>query len=115
VHSVCELVSVPHLNTISGTLLPGSQSQVSLADHPFIQTQDQEADLTFTRRQHTRPLMAVQPVGTSCNRDDADCIAALVENYVSEGAGKNILICWEHDNSTGIVQVSGCSRLPDNS
>jgi hypothetical protein len=71
--------------------------------------------ITFTRRQHTRPLMAVQPVGTSCNRDDADCIAALVENYVSEGAGKNILICWEHDNSTGIVQVLGCSRLPDNS
>jgi hypothetical protein len=104
---------VLHLNTILGTLLPSNQSQVSLADHPFIQTQDQEADLKFTRPQNTRPFMAVQ---TSCNRDNADCVAALVEeNYVSEGAGKNILICWEHGNLTGIVQVLGCSRLPDDS
>jgi hypothetical protein len=64
--------------------------------------------------------MAIQPVAndlgltvdTSCNRDDADCVAALVENYVSEGAGKNVLICWEHDNLTGIVQVLGDSDAP---
>jgi hypothetical protein len=76
--------------------------------------------ITFTRRQHTRPLMAVQPVAndlgltadTSCTRDDADCWATFVENYVSEGAGKNILICWEHDDLTGIVQVLGDSDAP---
>jgi hypothetical protein len=65
--------------------------------------------------------MTVQPVAndlglavnTSCDRDDADCVATLVANYVSEGSGKNILICWEHDNLTRIVQALGDSNAPE--
>jgi hypothetical protein len=49
---------------------------------------------------------------TPNNRDDADCVAAPVENYVSEGTGQIILICWEHDNLTGVVQVLGDSGAP---
>jgi len=66
----------------------------------------------------TRPLMTVQPlandlsltVDTSCGRDDADCVADLVDNY---GGGQNILICWEHDNLTGIVEALGDNNAPD--
>ena len=65
--------------------------------------------------------MTVQPVAndlgltvdTSCDRDDANCVATLVENYDSEETGKNILICWEHDNLTGIVQALGDSNAPN--
>ena len=64
--------------------------------------------------------MTVQPlandlvlaVDTSCDRDDAKCVAALVENYDSKGTGKNILICWEHDNLTGTVKALGDKNAP---
>ena len=65
--------------------------------------------------------MTVQPlatdlgltVDTSCDRDDADCVATLVENYGSEETGQNVLICWEHDNLTEIVEALGDSDAPD--
>lgn len=65
----------------------------------------------------TRPLMTVQPVATdlgltvdtSCDRDDSDCVATLVSQY--EG-GKNVLICWEHDNLSNIVQSLGDMNPP---
>jgi len=65
--------------------------------------------------------MTVQPlatdlgliVDTSCDRDDADCVATIVENYGSEETGQNVLICWEHDNLTGIVEALGDSDAPD--
>ena len=54
--------------------------------------------------------MTVQPlasdlgltVDTSCDRDDADCVADLVDGYNGTG---NILICWEHDNLSNIVEA----------
>jgi len=65
----------------------------------------------------TRPLMTVQPlandlgltVDTSCDRDDAECVANLVEGYRGSG---NVLICWEHDNLTGIVTALGDADAP---
>ncbi len=65
----------------------------------------------------TRPLMTVQPlandlgltVDTSCDRDDAECVANLVEDY---GGSGNVLICWEHDNLTGIVTALGDTDAP---
>jgi hypothetical protein len=35
-------------------------------------------------------------VDTSCQRDDQDCVADVVDNYSGPG---NILICWEHGTS----------------
>ena len=52
------------------------------------------------------------PVDTSCDRDDADCVATLVQNYGSKETGQNVLICWEHDNLTGIVEALGDSDAP---
>lgn len=65
--------------------------------------------------------MTVQPVAndlgltvdTSCDRDDANCVAILVENFDAEGTGKNILICWEHNNLTGIAKALGDSNSPN--
>lgn len=62
--------------------------------------------------------MTVQPlandlgliIDTTCDRDDATCVANLVNNY---GGNGNILICWEHDNLTGIVEALGDSDAPD--
>ncbi|CZR55822.1 related to phosphoglycerate mutase family protein [Phialocephala subalpina] len=66
----------------------------------------------------TRPLMTVQPlandlgltVDTSCDRDDQNCVADLVDGF--EGGG-NILICWEHDNLSDIVKALGDKNPPD--
>ncbi|KAL2060777.1 hypothetical protein VTL71DRAFT_9419 [Oculimacula yallundae] len=71
----------------------------------------------------TRPLMTVKPlandlgltVDTSCDRDDADCVAGLVDEYSGSG---NVLICWEHDNLSDIAKALGDSSpptYPDNS
>ncbi|KAG4443980.1 hypothetical protein IFR05_000527 [Cadophora sp. M221] len=65
----------------------------------------------------TRPLMTVQPlandlgltVDTLCDRDDADCVAGLVDGFT--GAG-NILICWEHDNLSDIAKALGDKTPP---
>ncbi|ESZ90225.1 putative phosphoglycerate mutase family protein [Sclerotinia borealis F-4128] len=65
-----------------------------------------------------RPLETVQPLATdlnltvdiSCDRDDADCVADVVQGY--EGTG-NILICWEHDGLTEIVEALGDGEAPD--
>jgi hypothetical protein len=65
--------------------------------------------------------MTVQPlandlgltVDTSCDRDDANCVTNLVDNYGSQGTGQNVLICWEHDNLTGIVEGLGDGNAPD--
>ncbi|KAK0127510.1 hypothetical protein ONS96_007045 [Cadophora gregata f. sp. sojae] len=65
----------------------------------------------------TRPLLTVQPlatdlgltVDTSCDRDDADCVADLVDDYNGPG---NILICWEHDNLSDIVKAMGDKNPP---
>ncbi len=61
--------------------------------------------------------MTVQPVANdlgltvdiSCDRDDADCVADLVDDY--SGAG-NVLICWEHDNLSDIVKALGDKKPP---
>ncbi|WPH03073.1 Hypothetical protein R9X50_00594700 [Acrodontium crateriforme] len=65
-----------------------------------------------------RPYDTVEPlaqdlgltVDTSCDRDDPDCVASVVENYSGNG---NILICWEHDALTDIVSALGDQNAPD--
>jgi hypothetical protein len=51
-------------------------------------------------------------VDTSCNRDDQDCVKALVQNYNNSGGDQNILICWEHGQLTNIVEALGDSNAP---
>ncbi|KAI9711868.1 MAG: hypothetical protein M1820_002013 [Bogoriella megaspora] len=49
-------------------------------------------------------------VDTSCQRDDQDCVADVVDAY--DGPG-NILICWEHDALHDIVKALGDKKAPD--
>jgi len=68
----------------------------------------------------TRPLMTVQPLATdlgltvdiSCDRDDPDCVEALVNAWDKSGNGKNVLIAWEHDALTDIVTALGDNNAP---
>lgn len=48
-------------------------------------------------------------VDTSCQRDDQDCVADVVNNYNGPG---DILICWEHDALTDIVKALGDKDAP---
>jgi hypothetical protein len=65
-----------------------------------------------------RPYDTVEPlaedlglsVDTSCDRDDQDCVADVVESYNGSG---NILICWEHDALHDIVKALGDKNAPD--
>ena len=73
------------------------------------------ADNVDGKRQ--RPLDTVKPlagdlgleVDTSCDRDDSKCVKDVVDGY--EGSG-NILICWEHDALTDIVEELGDDDAP---
>lgn len=64
-----------------------------------------------------RPYDTVEPlaqdlgltVDTSCDLDDQGCVADVVESY--DGSG-NILICWEHDALTDIVEALGDNAAP---
>lgn len=64
-----------------------------------------------------RPYLTVKPladdlgltVDTSCDRDDPDCVADVVNGYSGSG---NILICWEHDALTDIVETLGDDEAP---
>jgi hypothetical protein len=107
------------LGIISDTSLLSSPSQVSL---PFLSASTSrhkkltEWNLRGGKRE--RPLETVQPlasdlgltVDTSCDRDDQDCVADLVNDY--DGSG-NILICWEHDQLTKIAEALGDDNAPD--
>lgn len=48
-------------------------------------------------------------VDTSCQRDDQDCVAGVVEAYSGSG---NVLICWEHDALHDIVEALGNKNAP---
>jgi hypothetical protein len=48
-------------------------------------------------------------VDTSCDRDDPKCVRDVVEGYTGSG---NILICWEHDALTEIVDKLGDDDAP---
>ncbi|KAH1376872.1 hypothetical protein KXW57_007079 [Aspergillus fumigatus] len=64
-----------------------------------------------------RPYETVEPlaedlgltVDTSCDRDDPKCVRDVVEGYTGSG---NILICWEHDALTEIVDKLGDDDAP---
>ncbi|RLL94128.1 hypothetical protein CFD26_103415 [Aspergillus turcosus] len=64
-----------------------------------------------------RPYETVEPlaedlgltVDTSCDRDDPKCVRDVVEGYTGSG---NILICWEHDALTDIVEELGDDDAP---
>ncbi|KAJ5812656.1 hypothetical protein N7474_008957 [Penicillium riverlandense] len=64
-----------------------------------------------------RPYETVEPlaqdlgitVDTSCDRDDSKCVKDVVKDYNGEG---NLLICWEHDALTDIVQELGDDNAP---
>jgi hypothetical protein len=49
-------------------------------------------------------------VDTSCDRDDSDCVADVVNSYSGSG---NILICWEHSALPDIVEALGDDDAPD--
>ena len=65
-----------------------------------------------------RPYDTVKPlasdlnitIDTSCDRDDPKCVKKVVTNYGGTG---NILICWEHDALTDIVDKLGDDNAPD--
>ncbi|KAJ5714057.1 uncharacterized protein N7483_011238 [Penicillium malachiteum] len=65
-----------------------------------------------------RPYDTVEPlaedlgltVDTSCDRDDPGCVKDVVDGYTGSG---NILICWEHDALTDIVEKLGDDDAPD--
>ncbi|GFF40632.1 hypothetical protein IFM46972_06273 [Aspergillus udagawae] len=64
-----------------------------------------------------RPYETVEPlakdlgltVDTSCDRDDPKCVRDVVEGYTGLG---NVLICWEHDALTDIVDKLGDNDAP---
>lgn len=43
-------------------------------------------------------------VDISCDRDDPECVKDAIEEYDGDG---NVLICWEHDALTDIVEELG--------
>ncbi|KAF2755761.1 putative phosphoglycerate mutase family protein [Pseudovirgaria hyperparasitica] len=47
------------------------------------------------------------PVDTSCDRDNASCVENVVKGYKGSG---NILICWEHDALSDIVDELGAKK-----
>ncbi|KAL6789183.1 hypothetical protein J3E68DRAFT_430414 [Trichoderma sp. SZMC 28012] len=49
-------------------------------------------------------------VDTSCGKTKSDCVADLVNDYKGSG---NILICWEHNELTNIVESLGVKKGPD--
>lgn len=51
-------------------------------------------------------------IDLSCDRDDPECVQETVETY--DGPG-NVLICWEHDALTDIVEELGAAgaEYPD--
>ncbi|KAK0549747.1 hypothetical protein OC845_002997 [Tilletia horrida] len=61
-----------------------------------------------------RPYETVEPlaqdlglnVDTSCDRDDINCVADLVNNFASYSSG-DILICWEHEELGNIGAAIG--------
>ncbi|KAI1196830.1 hypothetical protein F5X97DRAFT_201138 [Nemania serpens] len=70
-----------------------------------------------------RPYQTVKPladdlgltVDTSCDRDDEKCVQDAVDDYKG---GKNILICWEHDQLNNIAEELGAKDVdnyPDDS
>ncbi|KAF4633747.1 hypothetical protein G7Y89_g4369 [Cudoniella acicularis] len=67
-----------------------------------------------------RPLLTVQPVATdlgltvdtSCDRDDAGCVATLIASLDASKLKKNILICWEHKALSDIVAAMGSANPP---
>ena len=46
-------------------------------------------------------------VDTSCDRDDPKCVEDVVKGYTASG---NILICWEHDALSDIVDELGAKK-----
>lgn len=65
-------------------------------------------------------MLTVQPIAadlgitvdTSCDRDDPDCVTAAVSAFDATGSTKNILVCWEHDALTDIVESLGMKNAP---
>ena len=48
-------------------------------------------------------------VDTSCSKTDYKCLKDAVKDYSGSG---NILICWEHDALTNIVEELGDNNAP---
>ncbi|KAI1340054.1 putative phosphoglycerate mutase family protein [Xylariaceae sp. FL0016] len=70
-----------------------------------------------------RPYLTVKPladdlgltVDVSCDRDDAECVTDVVDDYSGDG---NILICWEHKAMNNIAEELGADNVdnyPDDS
>ncbi|KAF9890645.1 hypothetical protein FE257_005776 [Aspergillus nanangensis] len=76
------------------------------------------AETPKSNGKRARPYLTVEPlaedlgltVDTSCDKEDPDCVAEAVKAYSGSG---NVLICWEHDYLTDIVESLGDSSAPD--
>ncbi|CAK1367827.1 uncharacterized protein RHO25_012958 [Cercospora beticola] len=81
-------------------------------DIDLILTQDYKKDGS-----RKRPYDTVKPLADdlglkidhSCDRDDPKCVKDKVNNYSGSG---NVLICWEHDALTDIVEKLGDDNAP---
>lgn len=79
-------------------------------------TIDLPSSATDGKRQ--RPYDTVEPLATdlgltvdiSCDRDNPGCVKDVMDGYSGSG---NILICWEHDALTDIVEELGDDDAPD--
>ena len=49
-------------------------------------------------------------VDISCDRDDPECVKDGVDNFDGDG---NVLICWEHDALTDIIEELGDDDAPE--
>ncbi|KAJ5207513.1 hypothetical protein N7491_001858 [Penicillium cf. griseofulvum] len=78
---------------------------------------DQGANVSDIDGKRARPRDTVKPlaedlglkVDIDCDRDDPKCVKKFIENYDGEG---NILICWEHDTITDILETLGVQDAP---
>lgn len=72
----------------------------------------------LTDGHRNRPLKTVEPlagdlgleVDISCDRDDPECVKDAIEDYDGDG---NVLICWEHDALTDIIEELGADDAPE--
>ncbi|KAF2092654.1 putative phosphoglycerate mutase family protein [Rhizodiscina lignyota] len=81
-------------------------------DIDYIMAQTPQSDGSQQRPYDTVVPLANElglTIDTSCQRDDQDCVAGVVEAYSGPG---NILICWEHDALHDIVKALGDKNAP---
>jgi hypothetical protein len=77
--------------------------------HPLISTLDGSQQRPYDTVLPLSQELGI-PVDTSCQRDDEKCVEDVVTNYNGTG---NVLVCWEHDELTKLVEQLGDKKAPD--